>query len=93
MQVGILTIKLAIREAYSLKDKRRIVKSLKDRIHGKFNASIAEVDLLDARQQAVLGVSVVANERRFVNSVLSSIVDFVRMNSPADLVDYEIEII
>ena len=93
MRIGILTIRLSIREAHSLKEKRRIIKSLKDRLHNTFNASVAEVDAQDAHQTAVLGVSVVGTDGRFVNSVLSKIVDFVRKRGGAELVDYDMEII
>ena len=93
MQVGIVTLRLMVRQSNSLKDKRRVIKSLKTRIHNKFNASVAEVDSLDSRQQAVLAASVVAGERRFVNSVLSKLVEFVRRDPGAELVDYELEIL
>jgi hypothetical protein len=92
MQVGILYIKLVIREARGLKDKRQVVKSLKDRIHSKFNASVAEVDRQDSIQHAVLAVAVVGTDGRFVNSVLSGITDFTRRNYAPFFVDCEMEI-
>ncbi|HRX87135.1 MAG TPA: DUF503 domain-containing protein, partial [Phycisphaerae bacterium] len=52
--VGVLTIELALYEAASLKDKRRVLKSLKDRMRAQFNAAVAEVDNQDARQRATL---------------------------------------
>jgi uncharacterized protein YlxP (DUF503 family) len=93
MHVGLLTIRLMVSQAKSLKDKRRVVKSLKDRIHNTFNASVAEIESLDNRQKAVLGVAVVANDGRFINSVLSKIIDFVRRRPGAELVDYDLEIL
>jgi uncharacterized protein YlxP (DUF503 family) len=92
MTVGVLQARLAIYEAYSLKDKRRVVKSLKDRLSNQYNISIAEVDALDARREAVLGIAMVANESRFVESCLSKIVDQLRMARSASLVDYDIEL-
>ena len=92
MVVGVLRVRLAIFEALSLKDKRRVVKSLKDRLANQFNVSIAEVDALDARQEAVLGVAMVANDSRFVESCLSKVVDQLRVARSASLVDYEIEL-
>jgi uncharacterized protein YlxP (DUF503 family) len=92
MVVGVLRVRLAIFEALSLKDKRRVVKSLKDRLANQFNISIAEVDALDARQEAVLAAAMVANDSRFVESCLSKVVDQIRRARSASLVDYEIEL-
>jgi len=92
MVIGALTLKLAIFEATSLKDKRRVVSSLKERISNRFNASVAEIGLLDQRQQAELGVAIVANDGRFVESCLDKVVDYVRQDRSANLVNYEIEI-
>lgn len=88
MIVGVLRIELAIGDARSLKDKRRVIKSIKERLTNTFNASAAEVDALDARQRAVLGVAVVANEARFVASCLDKIVDWIRKQRSVTLVDY-----
>jgi hypothetical protein len=82
-----------IRDAQSLKDKRRIVKSLRDRIRNRFNVSVSEVDSLDLRQQAVLGVTLATNDRVFADQVLAKVVDLVRATPGAVLVDYETEII
>lgn len=91
MIVGVLEMRLAIYEATSLKDKRRVIKSFKDRIGSRFNVSIAEVDALDARQTGVLGVAMIANETRYVEGALSKIVDFVRASGRVSLVDWHIE--
>jgi len=93
MVIGALSLKLAIFEATSLKDKRRVVKSLKERIGNRFNVSVAEVGSLDRRQQAELGVAMVANDRAFVESSLSKIVDYVRRDPSASLVDYAYELL
>ena len=92
MVIGALSLKLAIFEAVTLKDKRRVVNSLKERLIGKFRVSVAEVGALDRRQQAELGVALVANDRRFVESCLDKIVDYVRLDRSASLVDWEIEV-
>lgn len=91
MVVGVLRVRLGIFEALSLKDKRRVTKSLKDRLGARHNVSIAEIDDLDHRQAATLGVAMIANEPRFVESALSKIVDEIRRYPHAALVDYEIE--
>lgn len=91
MQVGTLVIRLLLRESHSLKDKRRVVKSLVDRLRGQFNASVAEIESLDAHQQAVLGVAVVGTERRELESALYRMLDLVRAARGAELVSQEID--
>jgi len=93
MVVGILQLRLMIRDAQSLKDKRRIVKSLRDRIRNQFNVSASEVDSLDQHQQAVLGITLATNDRIFADQVLAKVVDLVRATPGAVLVDYETEIL
>ncbi|MFQ5806843.1 MAG: DUF503 domain-containing protein [Phycisphaerae bacterium] len=88
-----LRIRLGVFEALSLKDKRRVIKSLKDRLGARHNVSIAEVDDLDQRQAATLGLAMVANDARFVESALSKIVDEIRAFRRASLLDYEIELL
>lgn len=93
MVIGVLRVRLGVFEALSLKDKRRVTKSLKDRLGARHNVSIAEVDDLDQRQVATLGLAMVANEARFVESALSKIVDEIRGFGRAVLLDYEIELL
>jgi uncharacterized protein len=89
--IGALSLRLAVFGSTSLKDKRRVVKSLKERLAGRFNVSVAEVGSLDHRQQAELGVALVANDAQFVQSCLDKIVDYVRLDPGAALVDYHVE--
>ncbi len=91
MVVGVLQLSLLIPDAMSLKDKRRAIKGLKDRLSARHNVSVAEVDELDAHRQSVVAVALVSNSRRFTESCLSKIVDEVRMNRFVNLLDYEIE--
>ncbi len=93
MVVGTLRFRLALYEATSLKDKRRLVRSLKERLAGRYNVSVAEVGSLDHRRQAELGVAVVANDRRFVAGCLDTIVEYVRNDVSVSLVDWETEIL
>jgi uncharacterized protein YlxP (DUF503 family) len=92
MHIGICTLHLRLSESRSLKEKRRVVKSIKDRVRDKFNVSIAEIGTLDKWQWATLGVACVSNDARFANSVLSNIVDFINNVRLVELVDHEIEI-
>ena len=91
LTIGSMTMVLMIRESQSLKDKRHVLRSLKDQIRNKFNVSIAEIDSKDHRQQAVLGFSTVSDDGQFANTVLNKVVDFVRIFHNVELVRYEIE--
>lgn len=91
MIVGTLEIRLHLRDARSLKDKRRVVRSLKDRIRAGFNVSVAEVDAQDMHQSAVLAVVQVGNDTRYINGTLDKVVQAVRSDPAAGLVDYSIE--
>ena len=93
MVIGVLKIRFVLRAAHSLKDKRHVIKSLKDRLANKFNVSIAEVDHQDEWQRATLGVAMVGTDGQFVNSVLSKVIDHCRMFPGAELVDYELEMV
>lgn len=92
MIVGTLELIIVVRESHSLKDKRRVVKALKDRVRERFNVSIAEVGELDSRQKALLGVSCVGNERRHIEGLLCHVVNFVRDSRLAELVRYDVEV-
>lgn len=92
MIVGRLELTLNIPAARSLKDKRRVVKSLITRIHNRHNAAIAEVGDNDKWQICRLGVAVVSNRSDHANSLLTSIVKSVEREHEMVLVDYEIEI-
>lgn len=70
MVVGVVTWELHLAACQSLKDKRHVLKSLKDRLHHRFNVSAAETAFQDLWQRAELSVCVVANERAHAESVL-----------------------
>ena len=92
MIVGTLKIRLVLRESHNLKDKRRVLKSLKDTLSNKFNISVAETDEQDVWQTAELGVAAVGTDSQFVQSVLTSVINYVRFFGGVELVDQEQEI-
>jgi uncharacterized protein YlxP (DUF503 family) len=71
--VGVLTLDLRIEHAHSLKEKRHVVKSLKDRLRGKFNVSVAEIDDMDLHNSAVLAVATVSSSRPFAEKILQAV--------------------
>jgi uncharacterized protein YlxP (DUF503 family) len=93
MIVGTLRVRLLIREARSLKDKRQVVKSIKDRLSNGFNVSVAEIEEQDNRQLAVLGLAMVSNETHHVKTALGQIVQALRVHPVAELLDHEIEVV
>ena len=93
MHVGILQVEISIPDAMSLKDKRQVVKSLKDRIAHGHNVSIAEVGALDEHRRCILGIAMVSNDKRYVEGAMSKLVDFIRMEPRASLTDFQIELL
>ena len=94
MNIGVCKVRLRLPENLSLKGKRRVLKSIITRVASKFNVSVAEVDDQDAWQLATLGISLVSNDGRYTNEVLSKIVDFIiNARFEVEVLDYEIELI
>ncbi len=87
MILGSLKVRLLLRESRTLKDKRQVVQSIKDRLRGQFNVAVAEVESLDNRQLAVLGFATVANEAAHVRSVLEQIVSALRGHPVAEFLE------
>ena len=91
--VGLCTVELFIPGSQSLKDKRQVLLSLKDRLRAQFNLSVAEVDGQDLWQKAVLGLVCVANEGRFVNQVCDQALNMIRSVSAVEVVQSRIELL
>jgi uncharacterized protein YlxP (DUF503 family) len=92
MIVGSLRVRLFLRQSRSLKDKRQVVKSIRDRLRNAFNVSVAEVEAQDHRQLAVLGVAMVGAEARPVRDAFDRIVEALRAHPVAEFLDHETEI-
>lgn len=91
--VGTLKLSLYIQNNHSLKEKRKVVKSVVARVRNKFNVSVAEVGSNDKWQMIELGISAVGNDRRFVNSSLDTILSFLESLYLGEIVDSSIEIL
>jgi len=92
MIVGSLTVRLLIREARSLKDKRQVVRSILDRLRNEFNVSAAEVDARDEYRTAVLGFAMVGPEGKPVRDALQKIAEALRRHPVAEFVSSDLEI-
>ena len=93
MVIGVCKVFLTIDEAFSLKEKRHIVKSIIERLKSRFNAAVAEVDLNDMWKSTVIGISCISNEAGHVDSMMSNIVNFIENDGRAVLFDYSTEVI
>lgn len=91
--VGLCTIELFLSDSQSLKDKRQILSSLKDRLRQKFNLSVAEIDAQDLWQKGVLALACVANDGRYVNQVLDQAQNMIKSNPIVEIVESRIELL
>jgi uncharacterized protein len=91
--VGLCTVELFIPESQSLKDKRQVLLSLKDRLREQFNLSVAEVDEQNLWQKAVLGIACVANEGRHVNQVCDRALNLIRSVPTVEIVQSRVELL
>ena len=73
--IGVLTLELRLENSHSLKDKRHVVKSLRDRLRNKFNVSVAEIDCQDLWQRAVVAAVTVSSDKVQAERVLQSVED------------------
>jgi uncharacterized protein YlxP (DUF503 family) len=73
MPVGLLTLELHIEHAQSLKDKRQVLRSLKDRLRAKFNVAVAELEYHDTWQRSVVGIVTISSEAHHVEESLQQV--------------------
>lgn len=93
MVVGTVKIELYLHETQSLKGKRKIVKSMVDKVKHRFNVSIAEIGSNDKWQKIELGISAVGNDRRHIDSSLNNVISFLDSLYLAERGQTRIEII
>jgi len=88
MKVLIAKATLVIPQSKSLKDKRRVVKAIKDRVWSKFRVSISEIEDNHSHTRAVLGFVYVSNDTQVLQSVMNKVINLVENNYPGMLYDY-----
>ena len=94
MIVGVCTVVLEIPASHSLKDKRRVVKSILAKVRNKYNVSIAEVDANDVWQSAVIGIACVSNDATRAHRLLIKIVEMIgNSRFDAEVAEYQIEML
>ncbi len=89
--LGLLHLEFRIAGATSLKDKRRSVKSFKDRLAARRNVSVAEVEAQDDHRRAVVAVAMVGSDRRYVEGAFQQIVNEAVAYRDMVLVEHELE--
>ncbi len=94
MNVGVCRLSLRLHGVRSLKEKRRVSRSLIAQVSNKFNVAIAEVDDNDLWQRLTLGISCVSNSAPRADETLESVVRFIARQRPdTELIDHEVEVI
>jgi hypothetical protein len=93
MTVGIARVTFRLHGNQSLKEKRKVVKSLVEKSRSRFGVSVAEVGNQDVHQRATIGVAVIGSDGRTLNAVLDHVVDFMDSMGLAEMLDREIELI
>lgn len=92
MPIGCLTLEIYLPESRSLKDKRRVVRSLKDRLRHRFNVSVAELDGQDSWQRAVVGVVAIAADTPYLEGALRAVLEDSERHLGRALVEYDTEL-
>ncbi|MBI1738340.1 MAG: DUF503 domain-containing protein [Acidobacteria bacterium] len=93
MPIGLLTLEIHIPDARSLKDKRQVLRSLKDRLRGQFNVAVAELEHQDVWQRALVGVVSLSNDERHLRESLDHVASEAERLLGRDLVSQEIEVL
>ncbi|MCK8602350.1 DUF503 domain-containing protein [Desulfoferrobacter suflitae] len=93
MIVGIARITFRLHGNQSLKEKRKVVKSLVEKSRHRFNVSVAEVADQNLHQRATIGVAVIGSDGRVLNSILDRIIAYMESMNLADLIQHEVELI
>ena len=91
--VGILSFEMHIPDSQSLKSKRQVLKSLKDRIHARFNASVSEIGELDKWQRTLFGVCMIGNDKRRLDEKLQGILSLVESVRDIQLLHHQIDFV
>jgi uncharacterized protein YlxP (DUF503 family) len=91
-RVALGTVELHLPDPASLKDKRQILKSVKEKVRLRFEVSVAEVDHHDSWQRAVLAVAYVSHDARHANEVVDKAMDFIEAHVAGHVTGRSLEI-
>ncbi|MBI3330692.1 MAG: DUF503 domain-containing protein [Candidatus Omnitrophica bacterium] len=91
MVIGVLQLEVHVPTAQSLKDKRSVIKSLKDQLRGRFNVAVAELDSNETWQRATIGVSTLGEQRAYIEGLLTEVTEWLRSTRLVELIRVEQE--
>ncbi len=92
MLVGVCRLEIFVPESSSLKAKRSVLSSIKKRIRHKFNVSVAEVEKNDKWQRISLGISMVSNERKFIDMNVEEILKLIERDGRMEILSHLVEV-
>ncbi len=92
MVIGVCRVELSIPDSFSLKDKRRVLKSIIARIRNRFNVSISEIEDNDMWQRAIIGISSISNDAHYTNKILNEVMNYLEKEKSIIILDYSIEL-
>jgi uncharacterized protein YlxP (DUF503 family) len=92
MMIGTLQVELFIPESFSLKDKRFVLQSLKNKIRSTFNVSVAEVDFQDKWQRTCMAFACVSTDRRYLDSMFSKLLNAINAEGRVEVLDQRLEV-
>lgn len=91
IHIGLLTAEFFLPEAHSLKDKRSVMKGMRDRVRNEFNVSVAEISYRDKWQRAQWAFCIVGSDMAYIDGALQQLLEFLRSGRHAMLTDHRIE--
>ncbi|MEW6536353.1 MAG: DUF503 domain-containing protein [Candidatus Auribacterota bacterium] len=88
MVITLMQVQLSIPASHSLKEKRMVVKSVKDRIRHRFNVSISEIGDHEQWNSSVLGIACIGTDSKYVDTVLNDVIRLIDQAPGAHIIDY-----
>jgi uncharacterized protein YlxP (DUF503 family) len=89
MHVGVLVIEIMIYSSNSLKEKRFVLNSIRDRVKKKFNVSISELDFQDKWQRSQIGIATISNEYSHTEKSLQKVFQFLDRSDDYEIISYD----
>ena len=89
MHIGVLIIEILIYSSNSLKEKRFVLRSIKDRVKNKFNVSVAEIDYQEKWQRSRLGIAMISNQYSHVENALQQVFQYLDRGDTFEIISYE----
>ena len=91
MNVGLCVVEIHLSTSHSLKEKRRVLRRIKDQLRGRFNVAVAEIDHQDLWQRATLGIVSIAGRREILESCFAQVRGIIEREVPGEVADFQVE--